>query len=79
VVAFSVITVAAAAVQATEATLIGLSCDGSVMDIVSPKPGDTQPIKIDLAVNLAERTISGFDPFIVHIDSADYTSISFSG
>jgi hypothetical protein len=71
---------AAQATEAAEATPIGLSCDGSVMDIVSPEPGAAaQPVKIKLVVDLAERTISGFDHFIMHIDSADHTSISFSG
>ncbi len=58
--------------------LISLSCDGTVMDIVSSQPGDTQPIKIALVLNLAEGTVSGF-PFIAHIDSADDISVSFSG
>jgi hypothetical protein len=77
-------------------SLIALSCDGTVMNIVvssdpgrtwGPEPsvssedrvGHTEPIKITLVLNFAEGTVSGFDPFIVHIDSADDTSISFKG
>ena len=70
---------AAPAARATEATLISLSCDGSVMDIVTSEPGKTQSIKIDLVINLTEGTVSGFDRFIASIDGADDTSISFKG
>jgi hypothetical protein len=63
---------------AESVTPISLSCDGTIMDIVSSQSGQTQPIKIGLVLNLAEGTVSGFD-FFVHIDSVDDISVSFSG
>jgi hypothetical protein len=64
--------------QATEPTVITLSCDGKLTDI---KVKNTKPQRISrmhLVVDFAERTVS-FSSHLVGIEKADVAHISFSG
>lgn len=64
--------------QATEPTVITLSCDGKLTNI-KVRNAKPQPItKMDLVVDFADRTIS-FSSHLVGIDKADVAHISFTG
>jgi hypothetical protein len=64
--------------QGGEPTVISLSCDGTLLQIVGVEPGKPEPTKIALVVNIAEGTVSEFD-VIAPIDIADDVSIIFKG
>jgi hypothetical protein len=58
---------------AQTATVINLSCDGTV------KNGDTEPVrKMGLVVNLAQHTVVGFVP-LAHITRLDDVNVDFGG
>jgi hypothetical protein len=65
--------------RGAEPTVVAFSCDGRIFDARSSlaKP---QPVnKMGLVVNLAERTVSGFQDVVAHIDKIDAADIAFSG
>jgi hypothetical protein len=71
-----VLVLASCNAQATEATVISLSCDGT---ITSGGRDEKQSVQgMGLVVNFAEHTVSGFD-VVAHIDRTDDASVSFSG
>jgi hypothetical protein len=78
VVIFLAFVVAESHAEATEPTVITLSCDGKLTNtrVSNAKP---EPIsKMNLVVNFAERTVS-FSGHLVGIHKADVAHISFSG
>jgi hypothetical protein len=61
--------------SAQPATVINLSCDGTV----KTGTADPEPVrKMGLVVNLAQHTVVGFIP-IGHIDRLDDVNVEFSG
>jgi len=64
--------------QATEATVITLSCDGT-SQLMGASTNTPEPAnKVGLVVNLADNTVTGFG-VVACIDRTDAASISFSG
>jgi hypothetical protein len=65
-------------VQAEEPTVITLSCDGTTKVYVKSEESINPVTKMDVAVNLTERTVS-FDGHVAHIDHVDAAVIYFGG
>jgi hypothetical protein len=64
--------------QAEESTVITLSCDGTTKAYVKREESINAVTKLDVAVNLAERTVL-FDGRVTHIDHIDARTIYFDG
>jgi hypothetical protein len=64
--------------QAEEPTVITLSCDGTTKAYVKSEESINPVTKMDVVVNLAERTVS-FDGHVSHIDHVGATVIYFGG
>jgi hypothetical protein len=64
--------------QAEEPTVIMLSCDGSTKVYVKRDESINPVNKMDVVVNLAERTVL-FDGRVAHIDHVDAAVIYFGG
>jgi hypothetical protein len=63
--------------QATEPTIITLSCDGTVKTNVGNNKGQRKTIdKVGVVVDLAEQTVS-FVGYVAHIENLDATAIFF--
>jgi hypothetical protein len=64
--------------QAVGATVITLSCDGTVRQSRA-RDGEPKPVKdMGLIADLAEQTVS-FSRYVAHIDNVTPANISFSG
>ena len=66
------------ATQAEEPTVITVSCDGTTKVYVKRDESISAVTKMDVVVNLAERTVL-FDGRIAHIDHVDAGTIFFWG
>lgn len=64
--------------QAEEPTVITLSCGGTTKVYVKSEESINPVTKMDVVVNLAERTVS-FDGHVAHIDHVDAAVIYFGG
>ena len=65
--------------QATEPTVITLSCDGTVKTNVGNNEGQRKTInKVGVVVDLAEQTVS-FAGYVAHIENVDAAAVFFGG
>ena len=64
--------------QAEESTVITLSCDGTTKVYVKREESINPVTKMDVVVNLAERTVL-FDGRVAHIDHVDAGTIFLGG
>jgi len=65
--------------QASEPTVITLSCDGTVKTNVGNNEGQRKAInKVDVVVDLAEQTVS-FAGYVAHIENVDAAAVFFGG
>ncbi|MFY9841011.1 MAG: hypothetical protein WAK55_31985 [Xanthobacteraceae bacterium] len=64
--------------QDEEPTAITLSCDGTTKVYVKSQESINPVTKMDVVVNVAERTVS-FDGRVAHIDQIDARTIYFGG
>ena len=64
--------------QAEESTVVTLSCDGTTKAYVKREESINAVTKMDVAVNLAERTVL-FDGRVAHIDHVDAGTIFLGG
>ena len=65
--------------QASERTVITLSCDGTVKTNVGNNEGQRKAInKVDVVVDLAEQTVS-FAGYAAHIENVDAAIVFFGG
>jgi hypothetical protein len=65
--------------QATEPTVIMLSCDGTVKTNMGNNEGQRKAInKVDVTVDLAEQTVS-FAGYVAHIENVDAAAVFFGG